>query len=72
MDSIRNPVFEESSVVRIIISIRDDRGYKIKEYNISGRKTEIRQRIYPKTKTGVQRATTQRLAIIENKEILPK
>ena len=72
IESVKNPVFEESSVVRIIISISVANGYKIKEYNISGRKTEIRQRIYPKTKTGVQIATIQRLAIIENKEILPK
>lgn len=72
IESVKNPVFEESSVVRIIISISVAKGYKIREYIIFGKNTDIKQSRYPKTKTGVQRATIQRLAIIENKEILPK
>lgn len=43
IESVRNPVFEERSVVRIIISISVANGYKIKEYIIFGRNTDTRQ-----------------------------
>ena len=71
-DRIKNFIFEENCVVRIITSIRVARGYKIKEHNIFGRNIERKQRTYPETKTGVQRATIQILAMIENKETFPK